>query len=120
MVLDKAKCARLMGLMRHEGYQDLLDLGNYLCEAHVTELMKVDGSEHDKVIDRHKGARYARLLFDDLCLEVEKAAKSILTPEKTKPLPEDFIKEEKDAIPAELPADYIPEVHAALFEKLKK
>lgn len=106
MPLNDKQRGDLLQTILSPGYQVFLDLGSEECEKLVTVMMAEEADEKI-IIARHNGARNARIFFDSLCLRAEREAKSILQPEKTAPLPAEFIREADS--PSELPKDFIPE-----------
>jgi spore coat polysaccharide biosynthesis predicted glycosyltransferase SpsG len=106
MPINEQQRTELLQIFNMPGYQVLLDIGNEECEKLVTDLLNVE-SDKEKIIARHNGARFARIFFDNLFLRAEKEAKAVLRPEKTAPLPKEFIREVDTQ--SELAPDFIPE-----------
>lgn len=105
MLNDKQR-GDLYQMISSPGYQVFLDLGNDECEKLVTALMSEE-SDEKVILTRQRGARFARIHFDALCVRADREAKANLRPEVTAPLPVDFVREVDS--PSDLPTDFIPE-----------
>jgi hypothetical protein len=106
MPINDKQRGDLFQMIQSPGYQVFLDLGHEEAEKLVTVLMQEE-ARRSVILARHKVARAARIFFDALCIRADREAKSILQPEKTAPLPVDFVREVDS--PGDLPPDFIPE-----------
>lgn len=77
---DEAR-GRLLGLQRGMGYQDLLDIGEKLCQMEETELLKMDRSKGvtaEAILSKQDQCRGFRLFFETLQMEVDRQVNALI------------------------------------------
>jgi hypothetical protein len=76
---------RLCGLRRSPGWEDLLDIGEKLCQLEETELLKMDraaGATLEQIGSKQDQCRGFRLLFEKLQIEMNVQEAALLEEQK--------------------------------------
>jgi len=71
-ISDEAR-GRLLALRRGPGWEELLDIGEKLCQLEETELLKMDrskGTTAEQILSKQDQCRGFRLFFETLQIEI--------------------------------------------------